>query len=125
MGISWTGKELMRDLINGESSTGIDYTGWGAGSAAFDITDWALGSEIFPSGAADARNAFAMVDRRGEETIFNGILTSEQANQILYEIALFNTSSGGSLFCRQSFYRMDKTSTLEIDCDYTMRIEQE
>ena len=128
MGVTYTGKQLIRDLLSGASSSNLSHMAWGAGSAAFHDSQSVLGSELFPSGAGAARNVFSSVvgiDKPRQE-IYYGELLSEQANiGSISEIGLFNASSGGTLFCRRVFYRVEKTTDIELQEEYSISVEQQ
>lgn len=127
MGVTYTGKQLVRDLLNGSSNSNLTHFGWGAGSAPFHDSQAALGSELFPSGGAAARNAFSSVieEDRPRQEVYRGEILSDQLNTgSISEIGLFNASSGGTILCRRTFYRVEKTSELEIQDEYFMGIGQ-
>ena len=125
MGITYTGKQLVRDLLDGSSNSNLTHFGWGAGSVAFHDSQTALGSELFPSGGATVRNAFSSVDEffSSNQELYYGELLSDQSNiGSVSEIALFNASSGGTMLCRRAFYRTEKTSDLELQDEYAIGV---
>ena len=128
MGMTYTGKQLIRDLLNGSTSANLTHFGYGAGSEAFQDAQSALGSELFPSGNGVARNAISSVieEDKPRQEIYRGELLSDQTNTgSISEIGLFNTASGGTLFCRRTFYRIEKTVNLELQSEYFIGVGQQ
>jgi hypothetical protein len=126
MGITYVGKTYVRDLINGDSTNDLDYFAWGAGSLAFHDSDIALGSELFPSGGATARNqVYSIINLSAPlRTVLTGRLEPAQLiGGSIYEIGLFTDSSGGSLFCRKTFYKLIKTASLRLIDDFYIEVE--
>ena len=125
MGISYSGKQLARDLLRNVVDTPITHYGWGAGSQAFVDTDIALGSELFPSGAGTQRNAVYSQNIYETETQFTGRLETDQLDQgSLFEIGVFTAQSGGTLFARQNYYLLFKTTGLNLIDDFNIQIRR-
>lgn len=126
--MTYTGKQLIRDLLNGSTSSNLTHFGWGAGSATFHDSQSALGSELFPSGGAATRNAISSVieENKPRQEVYRGELLSEQTNTgSISEIGLFNAASGGTMFCRRTFYRIEKTVDLELQDEYFIGVGQQ
>jgi len=127
MGVTYTGKQLIRDLLSGDSSSNLSHFGWGAGSTAFHDSQTILGSELFPSGGAVTRNTIYTTRNLDNpiRTTLTGRLESDQLNTgNLYEIGLFTAGSGGTMFNRQTFYRLLKTGRLRLVDDFYIEVKQ-
>lgn len=125
MGISFVGKQAIRDLLNNDSTSKISHFAWGTGSTAFADTDIALGSELFPSGGATQRNAVFATQAFPTENVFTGRLEDDQLNSgSLFEIGLFNSISGATMISRQNFFLNFKTSGLRIIADYYIEADR-
>lgn len=119
MGVTYSGKVDIRDLLNGSSTQRFTHLAWGAGSASFIDSDFQLGSELFPSGAGTQRNAISSTRIQRNQGVFSSSLEPAQLiGASLFEIGLADSVSGATLETRQTFAKKVKEGTLRIPTDY-------
>ncbi len=119
MGLTFTGKQAIRDLLNNTSTSKISHIGWGAGSAVFADTDTALGSELFPAAGATERNPVSATRVNPSQVILTGSVADTQLNGAsLFEIGAFDAVNGGTLIARQTYFIKLKTSGLKLTTDW-------
>jgi len=88
---------IQRGFDIGTGSAAFNYVGIGSGIVASDVGDTALGSE-----ANRAQGAYAYTDDTAAFTV-TATFAAGTATGSITESGLFNASSAGQLFARQTF----------------------
>jgi hypothetical protein len=103
------GRNLIRDLLNGDAVAGLTYFALGTGTTAVQPTDTTLATEVF-------RNAVTQrVKAAGELTVKYFLATGEANGNTLAEAGIFNAVSSGTLFARVVLAStIVKTSAIEV-----------
>lgn len=116
MGTTQTAKQqIAQGLVSGTVPT-PSHIAWGTGTTDFDESDTALDSEL-------VRNAYDSATATDTVVEWTGIMTEAQGNgSDITEAGLFDASSGGNLFIRDTFPAVSKTSAFEIETVFRMRI---
>lgn len=120
-----TGKNLVRDYLNGNSLT--DYLksfAVGTGTASPAATDTALGSAILYDGA-NTYKEWQDFTNLPKQTTYIGFLSSQQANgNDITEFGAFTGTGGtaGTMFNRITFNAITKSTSVELRLEYTLKI---
>jgi hypothetical protein len=105
------GKTELAKWFNAESANSPTHFAVGTNSTAPNVTDSSLGAEDF-------RDAFDSQSRATTLVSFEGvILTTEATGSTLTEVGIFNSSSGGVMFSRNTFAALDKTDSIELQIE--------
>lgn len=112
-----TGRNLIRDALNGTSGTfTISHLGVGTGTTAAASTDTTLGSQV-QRDAVTKRTAGS-----GSLTIQYYLASSAANGSTLTEAGLFNASSGGTMFARVVHTAIAKTASITVTYTWTITI---
>jgi len=125
--IPTTGLNLLRDILTGNSVTAPTHVAWGAGAFYDSVNNSGLwDNAIWDSNANPLATDTTILDEIqrniiGNTTVTNNIvsydtiLTSSQANgEDLTKLGIFNASSGGDLFLKLKYGKIDKTNIFQI-----------
>ena len=119
MGVNLTGRNLIRDLISGTSSSYVTHIAIGTGTTAFNDADTALETEVL-------RKAFETSTDSDSQTIYEMWISSTEANSnTLSEVGIFNASSSGTMLCRDTFTGIAKDNTKEVLIEVKVVISDE
>jgi len=111
-----SGRNLIRDLINEASVTGVTHLAVGTGTTAVSAGDASLVTEQF-------RNTLTKRTPSSGSVTWSYYLSSTQANgNDLTEAGLFNASSGGTMFARVTHAAITKTSSIAVMYSWTLNI---
>lgn len=110
------GRNLVRDLINETTDTGVTHLAVGTGTTAVAAGDTTLGSE-------QVREVLTKRTASSGSVLWSYYLSSTQGNgNDLTEAGLFNASSGGTLFARVVHTAITKTSSIAVTYNWTINI---
>lgn len=111
------GLNLVRDLLDGDSVTGITHFAVGTGSAAVTALDTALGTEVF-------RDTVSGRTSNAQQLVVQYYLGSGDANSnTLTELGLFNAASAGTLFARVALGTgIVKTAAIAVTFNWTINL---
>ena len=117
MGMTLLAKRLVASAFTTGTLPTPAYIAWGDGSTAYSEEDTALSNEI-------DRNAISDTDLSNQTVQYTGILSSsELVGSTIREAGLFDTSSSGNLFVRDTFEGIEKTNGFEVETIVVVRIE--
>lgn len=111
------GKAQVAGLINGATSGAFTYIAVGTGATAPAAGDTALGAEIIDSGLARASATCTRVTTSvTNDTAQLAVTFNVTGTKAVTESGVFNSSSGGTMLCRQTFSAINVQSgdTLSI-----------
>ena len=107
-----TGLDLIKDLVNGDSSSNLTHGAVGTDNTAPTSADTALGGE-------NTRKTFEGYTDDDRETIFEIWIASTEGNGVtLQEVGLFNAGAGGDMLARSTFTGIAKDATKELLVEY-------
>jgi len=109
------GRTLTRELIKGDTSTGIGYIGVGDGTTSITDADTTLSSEDLLYDAGTRSPARAGQYGAGIARIDTTLLSSDFVGIGLAEVGLFTASTSGTMFLRHIHTAEAKSSTEEIE----------
>jgi hypothetical protein len=114
--VTLAGRNLVRDLLRGESTLELSHFAVGTGTAAAAATDTALGAEVH----RDLITQTTVADGQLTERFY---LPSTAANgSTLTEAGLFTAASGGTLYARVTHAGIAKTSSIAVSYDWVITI---
>ena len=111
------GLNVIRDWMVGDSATAPVSIAIGTGSTSADVSQTALVGEVF-------KDAFDSTSKSDRLAKFEMVLsTIEATGSTVREIGMFNSTTGtsGTMFTRNTFAAVDKTSAIEIQ--FEQRVE--
>jgi len=112
------GVNVIRNWLAGSAATAPTHIAYGSDGTAPSKGDTTLTTELTRA-AFDSTTASA-----DKEVKFEGVLgTLSQNGQTLRECGLFNAGAGGTLFARNTFTDLAKTSSIELQIFITVRVE--
>jgi hypothetical protein len=119
-----TGRNLLRDFLNGDSVDGLSYSAVGTDNTAAASGDTTLGTEVF-------RKLFTQTNKTsGSLNIKTYVGSTEGNGSTLVEAGLFGgaatgATDSGTLYARATFTGIAKTSaigvTFDWDCGFTVQ----
>lgn len=111
------GKTEVAKWMNNESATSPTHFAIGTGTTSANVTDSSLVTEVF-------RDSFDSQTRSDTLVSFDGVVsTTEATGSTLTEIGVFNSSSAGTMFMRNTFAALDKTDSIELQVESRCTIE--
>lgn len=116
MAFTLNGKEELAKWLNGDSATAPTHIGYGTGTTIQNETDTALETESSRTGISSNRSVRNV-------TLSIVIPSTEAIGESITEIGVFNASTSGTLFTRDVFSAIAKTSLFDIQVDITLSIE--
>lgn len=110
-----SGKNLMMNLLAGDSTSNVTHMAVGTGTTAVVATDTALETEVLRKTFQDHTN-----DSTNHNTVYEMWISSTEANgDTLGEVGIFNAASAGDMLCRTVLgTTIAKTSSLEVLVQY-------
>jgi len=119
-----SGKNLVRDILAGDSSLNLTSFAFGTGSTAPTIGDTGLETAV-PYYNSNIYKCFETYTQNSAQTIYEGWWAStEPVTQPvdLREIGLFTSfgATGGTMYCRQTFSALTKSTAIELKVEYTL-----
>lgn len=110
-------KELIAQSLSTGTITVPSHVAFGDDDTAFTTADTALGNEF-------ERKAISDTDLQTTTIQWTATLTTVDGNGYdIKEVGLFNASSGGDMFIRETMYPVSKTSSFEYDAIFVMRVK--
>ncbi len=114
--VTLAGRNLVRDLLNEASDTGLNYFAIGTGTAAAAEGDVALGAEV-------VRDVFTQRSAADGVLTIAYFLSSATANgSDLTEAGLFTLSTAGTMFARAVHPAITKTSSVTVTYTWAITI---
>jgi len=113
------GKNLIREWLANNAPTPPAYTAVGSDSTIAGVDDTDLNGEF-------ARRAFDSIDNNNNRLVeFEMVLptTVPATTETLQEVGVFNGSPTGSIFTRNTFAAITKTTDVEVQFINSIRIE--
>lgn len=99
------GRNMIRDLLNGDTVAALSHFAVGTGTTAPASTDTTLGTEVF-------RDVFTKVTEADAKLTIQYFLGSQSANgNDLSEAGLFNDDTTGTMYARVTFPADAKTAS--------------
>lgn len=112
-----SGLNLIRDLLDGDAPAGLTHMAVGTGSTAAAAGDTTLGTEVY-------RGAVTQRVSTSKTLVVKWFVSSTQANgSTLAEAAIFNASSGGTMFARAVLATtIAKSSAITVSLTWTINL---
>ncbi len=119
-----SGLNLVRDLVSGDASVGLNSFAFGTGSTAPVVGDTDLQTAV-PYYNTNIYKNFETYTNNTAQTVYEGWWAStEPVTQPvdLREVGLFTTTgaTGGVMYCRQTFSALTKSNAIELKLEYTL-----
>ena len=109
-------KQLVTASLAGSTFTAPSHIAWGDSSTAATEDDTVLGNEL-------ERNAIDTNIVTGTTIeITSTLTTAELVGSTIKEVGLLNASSSGTLFMRNTFNDIEKTSGFEVDSTFIITV---
>lgn len=104
-------KTQTQSVVNADINTNWTHVAVGTGTTAPAVSDTALGTEVWRA----VRKEISTV---GDKVTVSAWIPSTDANgSALTEVGAFNASSGGTMWSRDTFTAINKTSSIEVWID--------
>lgn len=114
--VTLAGRNLVRDLLNEATDTGLNYFAIGTGTTAAAEGDTALGAEVI-------RDVFTARSATDGVLTISFFLSSASANgSALTEAGIFTQSTAGVLFARAVHPAINKTSSVTVTYTWAITI---
>jgi len=112
------GRNVVRDWLAGDSATAPNAIAVGTGSTAATNDDTALIAEVFKETASASKSPFLIQYEMIMDTL-------DATGNTLAEYGLFNNTATttGTMFTRNTFAPISKTSSIEIQFEQRVEIE--
>lgn len=119
-----SGRTMVRELLRGDSTVGITHVGFGTGTTGETDNDTALSTEIKKYNTGTRYPVLARPSTLGvsHAVVVEHTLTSLDLNgSALAECGLFNNSTTGTMFCRETPTSISKANTFELQYVYSIK----
>jgi hypothetical protein len=117
-GRKWILQKLLSSDVSGAQTTPLSYMGIGTSTTAPATSDSALGSETTRK-AIQTFTTSNLTSNPPSYQLETSYATNE-GNTTLAEVALFNSSSGGTMLARATFGTINKTTSNTLSISYTI-----
>lgn len=125
-----SGRTLVRELIRGDTTTGITHMGFGTGTTGQTDNDTALGTELLECNTGTRYPISAHPDNElgageWENATFEYRLNSlELSGRTITEVGLFTASASGTMFLRNANSSVTKDTTKEFRYVLSVAVEE-
>jgi hypothetical protein len=117
MGVTDAAKDLLISFLAGNTETAPTHMALGTDTTVPSSTDTALITENF-------RATLTETTITGQEVQFTFRLSTAQGNSVAFtEAGLFNASTSGDMFARNTFIAVNKTNSFELEVRITLKIQ--
>lgn len=114
--VTSSGRDIVRDLLNEVTDTGLTHIAIGTDSTAVVTGDTALGVEVY-------RNSITKRQSSPQSLILSLYVPSTAANgSTITEAGIFNAASAGNLFARAVHAGIAKTSSIALFYTWTINV---
>ena len=112
----------MKDAALDRMQSEFTYIAVGTDDTTPTETDTTLGNEVLRK----ERQEYSRDDTNGKITVSMWILSTEANSNDLKEVGVFDASSGGNMFSRNTFNTISKNNNIElwIDLEFTVSVDR-